>query len=122
MRFHSRWFPFGAPIFVLLVLVGCGTPAQTGPSGTSTGPAGPPGLIFLNAYNPATQYVATDVVTYQGSSYTALATSTNVAPVGAPFSATDWAVLAQAGAIGPVGATGPVGPQGPTGPQGVPGP
>ena len=72
----------------------------------------------MNTYNPATQYAATDVVTYQGSSYVALSTSTNVAPIGASLSATNWAVVAQAGATGP---TGPAGPQGPTGAAGATG-
>jgi lysophospholipase L1-like esterase len=130
----------------LCLLTGCGvsqtTGTATGPQGPQ-GPAGPPGLTFRNTFNMVSQYVATDVVTYQGSSYVALATSTGIVPVGSPTSATNWAVLAQAGApgtpgvqgspgvagiqgpagpAGQTGATGPSGPTGPAGPAGATGP
>ena len=117
-----------ALILSLLFLTGCGVsqPSQsslstTGPQGP-TGPAGTPGLIFLNAYNPAISYVATDVVTYQGSTFVALTSSTGVLPVGSPSSTADWAVLAQAGANGTPGVAGPVGPPGPVGATGPAGP
>ncbi|WP_198152101.1 hypothetical protein [Granulicella tundricola] len=101
-----------------VLLTGCGVTQSPSATVGPAGPAGAPGLIFLNAYTATLQYVPTDVVTYQGSSYVALATSTGVAPVGATASATDWAVLAQAGATGAPGAVGAVGA---AGPQGIPG-
>ena len=120
MPWRLPLFSSAAILVVISLSEGCGSPqsvqaAQQGP----TGPAGPPGLIFLNTYNPATAYLPTDVVTYQGSSYVAIASSTNVAPIGASASTADWAVLAQAGAQGPIG---PAGPQGIPGPQGLAGP
>jgi hypothetical protein len=70
-------------LLFLCFLTGCGvsqtTNTTTGPQGPQ-GPAGPPGLIFLNVYNAVIQYVATDVVTYQGSTYVALTTNTGVLP------------------------------------------
>lgn len=106
----------------LAILTGCGSGlAQTqGPKG-DTGPAGPPGLIYLGAYSTTTAYVPTDVVTYNGSSYVAVANSTNVSPVGAAASAADWNVLALAGSSGPAGSAGPQGLQGPQGVQGFTG-
>jgi hypothetical protein len=78
-------------------------------------------MTFLNTYNPATAYVATDAVSYLGSTYLAIAPSTGIAPSGNPSSATDWALLAQAGSNGAAGATGPQGAMGVAGPQGVAG-
>lgn len=103
---------------------GCGS-SQTAVLGATgvTGPAGAPGIIFLNAWNPATNYVYSNVVTYQGSSFFALQSSTNIAP-GAltnPASVADWTVLAAAGATGAAGLPGVPGPQGIPGPQGSPG-
>ncbi len=94
-----------------LSLSGC----STGQVISTQGPAGPPGLVFRNAYVAGTLYATTDVVTYLGSSYVALASSTNIPPVGNPSSVADWAVLASAGEVGAAG------PQGTQGPQGLPG-
>ena len=113
----KRVFCPPSSLFLLTLLVGCGTVRSQVVTGAQ-GPAGPAGLIFLNAYNPATTYTSTDVVTYQGSSYVALGSVTNVAPVGATTSTTYWAVLAQAGAVG---AQGVAGAQGAAGPKGDPG-
>ncbi len=107
---------------------GCGTSQVSLRSASTQGPAGPPGLIFTGPYNPFTPYVATDVVTYSGSSYVALAPSTGIPPTGNSASSSAWAVLAQQGAPGPQGLQGVTGPQGlqgvpgPTGAQGLPGP
>jgi hypothetical protein len=121
-----------------------GDPGPTGATGSpgstgSTGPQGPQGVpgpqgqnvnwrgtwSSVNSYNPY------DGVVYNGSSYVALAPSTNVPP---PDPA-HWQLIAQEGATGPTGATGPQGstgpqgaastvpgPQGPAGPTGPPGP
>ncbi len=113
-------------LFLAGLITGCGTGAAQGTKG-DTGAAGPPGLIYLGAFNPATAYVPTNVVTYNGSSYVSVANSTNVVPVGATASPLNWNVLAQSGAVGLAGATGAQGlqgaqgPAGQTGAQGVPG-
>ncbi len=114
----------GGTIFLMLLASGCGSGVAQGVQGPA-GPAGPPGLIYTGPYSAGKNYAATDVVTYGGSSYVAVQSSTNVAPTGAPDSALDWNVLAQSGAAGTMGATGPQGlpgPQGAVGPQGLPGP
>jgi hypothetical protein len=116
-----KFYHVGICVFLAVAsLTGCGTSHTPGPVG-AVGPVGPPGLIFMDAYSATTAYVTTDVVTYRGSSYTALLPNTNVLPIGATQSAVDWAVLAQAGAIGATGLQGSVGIQGPVGPQGVQG-
>lgn len=70
------------------------------------------------AFRSSTSYSAGDVVTFQGSSFVALKSTTGVAP---PTPST-WALVAQAGARGPAGAQGPAGPTGATGPAGAQGP
>jgi lysophospholipase L1-like esterase len=107
-------------VLCVLSLTGCGTTQI--PVSATQGPAGPPGLIWLGAYNPATAYVATDAVSYNGSSYYAVAAVTNTPPTGTPQSATFWNLLAQAGATGAQGVAGPAGPTGAQGPQGPIGP
>ena len=104
------------------LLSGCGTGRVIPQSEATQGPPGPPGLIFTNQYNPTTPYVLTDVVTFAGSSYVAVARSTGIPPIGDPASTATWAVLAQQGAIGPQGLQGTTGPIGPIGPQGLTGP
>ena len=108
-------------VVLFLSLTGCAT---------SGAPNATTGLTFRGAYNAATAYVPTDIVTFLGSSYVAIVPSTNVTPIGAVASASNWAVLAQAGATGAQGPAGPQGfqgptgapgPQGPIGPQGLPG-
>ncbi|MBU5614596.1 hypothetical protein [Geomonas azotofigens] len=83
---------------------------------------------FKGTWSSATVYAKDDCVFYGGSTYIALAASTNAQP---DISATSWTVMAQkgadgaagaAGATGATGATGPQGPQGIQGPQGPQGP
>ncbi|QNI37507.1 GDSL-type esterase/lipase family protein [Edaphobacter albus] len=115
------------------LLVGCGA-AQAKPSDTSpsqvAGPPGPPGMVYRKAYDPSAQYAANDAVTYQRSTYIAIASTTGVPPVGAAQSESKWALLAGAGIDGASGADGKQGaqgipgvpgPTGPTGPQGIQG-
>jgi len=68
------------------------------------GPAGPAGgaAIWMGAWSSSTAYVAPDAVSYNGSSYIATASSTNVLPTNTSY----WALLAQAGATGATGSTG----------------
>jgi hypothetical protein len=80
----------------------------TGPAGP-TGPAGSVGMIFAGQWVSTTAYVIPDVVTYNGSSYLAIANNSNKQPDTNPNT---WAPLALAGAAGPAGPTGPQGPQG----------
>lgn len=102
----------------------------TGPQG-ATGPAGATGaagLTFQGAYNPATNYVLNDGVSYQGSSYISVEAGNRGNSPGS--SSGWWSLLAQvgaggaAGSAGPAGATGATGgsgPQGPAGPTGATG-
>ena len=78
----------------------------------ATGNTGPAGLNFRGAWSAGNAYSATDAVSYAGSSYVALASSTGVAPVGAGGSAAAWSLLAQQGLNGN---TGEIGVQGATG-------
>lgn len=126
-----------ATITILLfpLLTGCGTaqakPADSTPPQGPAGPSGPPGMVYRKSYDPTVQYSANDAVTYLRSTYIALASTMNIAPVGSPQSAGKWSLLAGAGDNGASGATGPQGaqglpglqgPSGPTGPQGAQGP
>lgn len=98
-----------------------GPQGATGDPGPQ-GPTGPVGMTFKSAWLNTTTYNVDDVVTYQGSSYLALLTNTNIPP---DTDVTKWSLLAQKGDPGPTGATGAQGPQGPvgaTGPQGSQGP
>ncbi len=106
-----------ASILLPALLTGCGVSVVSA-STNATQTA----LVFRGPFNPVSAYLANDVVTYQGSSYVALAASSNVLPVGAPASTADWVMLAQAGSSGPQGASGPAGSPGPTGPVGLEGP
>jgi hypothetical protein len=109
-------------LFASSILTGCGTSQIVNPVNSNS--AATTELIFLGAYTAGTGYVPSDVVTYQGSSYVAVANSMNIAPAGATTSGADWAVMAQAGAAGAnglQGAQGQSGPQGAAGPQGVAG-
>lgn len=91
-----------------------GIPGAAGPQGPQ-GPQGPP-ISFQGLWNNATVYNTGDVVFYNGSSYIALSSNTNILPASG---STAWALLAQQGATG---AAGPAGSQGPTGLIGPPGP
>lgn len=90
-------------------------------AGGATGPAGPAGaagavgMIFAGQWATVVNYVVTDVVTFNGSSYIAIANNVNSEPDTHPGS---WALLAAAGAAGPAGPTGATGPQGPAGASG----
>jgi len=85
--------------FVLFTSVGAtGPKGVTGPKGATglQGATGSPGLVFLGAWSDTTAYVIGDVVSYNGSSYVASATNTDVNP----SNNSDWGVLASAGAAG----------------------
>jgi hypothetical protein len=93
-----------------------GDPGPQGPPGAD-GADGAPGLIPLGAWDNATPYQPTDVVTYNGSAYVAILPNTNRPPDVNP---TDWDLLVakgdqgDPGADGADGATGPAGPAGPS--------
>lgn len=93
------------------------TAGVAGPAGPP-GNAGPVGIIYAGAWLSTVAYVVTDVVTYNGSSYIAIASNSNAQPDTHPGS---WDLLAAAGLAGVAGATGQPGAQGATGPQGPPG-
>jgi hypothetical protein len=82
------------------------------------GDRGPAGLVWRGTWSAAESYVESDAVAWNGSSYVALAPSTAIEPP----SATEWQLLASAGAEGPTGPQGIQGEQGPTGPTGAEGP
>ncbi len=111
----------------------------TGPQGPQgdVGPQGPAGangvgFNFRNAFDNSASYAINDVVSYNGSSYVAIAATNPGDPT--PDLNPNWSLIAQqgaagsAGAPGATGAPGPQGPagaqgsQGPAGPQGPPGP
>lgn len=96
-----------------------GPPGPMGPMG-SPGARGPKGLVWTGEYNAGSPYQADDAVSYLGSSYIALSTTSGIAP--GTDGGTFWSVLAAAGAPGPAGLTGPQGPAGPIGSQGPAGP
>lgn len=79
-----------------------GIAGVAGPAGAQ-GPQGPAGVSFKGAWSSAESYVANDAVSYDGSTYIALATSAGARPDATPSA---WALLAQGGAAG---ATGPAG-------------
>ncbi len=104
-----------------------GPQGSQGPQG-STGPQGPAGtngtgFNFRNAFDPTATYAVNDVVTYNGSTYIAIAA--NGPSTQTPDQNTSaWSLLAQQGATGPqgpMGLTGAVGPQGPAGATGASG-
>jgi len=109
-----------------------GAQGPQGPQGAQ-GPAGPSGggIHWLGAWSAGTNYVSSDAVSYNGSSWLSVASNSSSAPsTGNPA----WNLLAQQGAAGSqglqgpqgtqgtTGAAGPQGAQGSQGPQGVPGP
>lgn len=85
---------------------------------SQSGVAGPPGLKWRGAWNPVESYLATDAVSYGGSSYIAVLANQAVTP---GTDITKWGLLAERGSDGPIGPEGPTGPQGPQGLQGPPG-
>lgn len=122
---HVQWRVVGGTTWANLVALSAITGPQ-GPAG-ATGPAGPTGASggstnWRGTWDSATAYSAAtfDAVTFNGSSYVAIANSTNQAPPNATF----WQLLAakgDTGATGPAGATGAQGPQGPQGSTGATG-
>lgn len=76
------------------------------------------GVRWRGAWSSTKAYRTNDVVSRLGSSYVALAGSTNVSPP----NAAKWAVFAAAGSAGAIGASGPPGPAGEIGPAGPSGP
>jgi hypothetical protein len=78
---------------------------SSGPAGAAGAP-GAVGIIWAGPWGSGTPYVATDAVSFNGSSYLALAPSTGVQPDTHPST---WALLALAGATGPIGPEGPAG-------------
>jgi hypothetical protein len=93
-----------------------GATGATGPTGP-TGPQGVPGpsVVWRGNWSSAATYNANDGVSYNGSSYVAIATNVNHPPDTHP---TEWQLIAQQGAVGPTGPQGVIGPAGPTGSQG----
>jgi len=117
-----------------------GSAGPIGPQGAA-GPTGPPGATgaagtngsgfdFRNAFNASASYAIDDVVTYNGSTYVAIAASSGPSNPTPDTNASGWSVMAQegtpgatgtagsAGAPGATGSQGPVGPTGTSGPQG----
>ena len=99
------------------------------------GPAGPAGLIWRGEWAADTNFVARDAVSFEGSSWVAIASSVSVEPDSDEMA---WSLLARKGDEGEqgpagragaqgrpgnatVGATGAVGATGPAGPQGIAG-
>jgi hypothetical protein len=80
-------------------------------------------VVWLGAWSNVANYIKSDAVSYNGSSFIAKVPNTNVVPV---VGAT-WDIMAQQGAQGAqgiqgaTGATGGQGIPGPQGPQGIPG-
>jgi hypothetical protein len=99
---------WGSPTSLIGPAGADGADGATGPSGGSTN--------WRGTWDPATAYVAStfDAVTYEGSSYVAIADSTNQAPPNVTF----WQLLA---AKGDTGATGPAGANGADGAPGADG-
>lgn len=102
----SDW---GSPVSLI------GSEGATG----ATGPEGPPGAGInpTGEYNAGTAYAVGDSVSYLGSSYVAIASTTGNLPTNATF----WQLLSEKGATGdtgPQGDPGPTGDTGPAGPQG----
>lgn len=71
--------------------------AQQGPPGPA-GPAGSPGLNWRGNWSASASYVINDSVLHQGSSWRALQSNNNSAPVAGP----NWSLVAQKGADGAV--------------------
>ena len=109
-----------------------GAQGPAGPAGQpgAQGPQGPAGnngtngvsFTFRNAFDPNQSYAVNDVVTFNGSSYIAIAPTqgqNNPTPDQSPSA---WTLMAQAGSQGPTGPQGPQGAPGPQGPIGAIGP
>jgi hypothetical protein len=79
-----------------------GVQGATGATG-STGPPGP-GYTWRGPWALAIQYNVNDVVSYQGSSWVCLVPNMNESPI---TGTTNWNVMAQEGATGPIGPSSP---------------
>jgi uncharacterized protein (TIGR02145 family) len=86
-----------------------------------TGPAGEDGksIDWRNAWNALARYALNDAVSYSGSAYIAIASSSGKNPAD---SVAYWQPMALKGDRGPTGETGPQGPQGTAGATGATGP
>ena len=85
----------------------------------ATGPTGPVGMTSQGAWDSGTTYAINDVVTRNGATWIAVATSTGVDP--ATDNGSHWKELAAKGDLGTTGPTGVTGATGPSGPAGVTG-
>ena len=85
-----------------------GAAGAVGPAGSTgaTGAQGAIGLDFRSAWSASTPYVTNDAVTFAGSTYLALSSNNNQEPDQYPQV---WAVLAEAGGVGPTGVAGAAG-------------
>ena len=111
-----------------------GTPGPVGATGAQgsvglTGAQGPQGaqgttgtngtgFTFRNGFDPTPQYAVDDVVTWNGSTYVAIAANggpNNLMPDTNPSA---WTLMARQGGAGATGSQGPSGTTGATGPQG----
>ncbi len=79
-----------------------GATGLTGPPG-ATGATGAPGMTFRGQWSPATFYSTNDAVSYDGSTYLALAAGSNQEP---DLYTQAWTIIAQAGSTGPTGPAG----------------
>jgi len=98
-----------------------GPTGAQGPTGATgaTGTIGPSGLTYKGVWSNDTGYVATDSVTYNGSTYIAVNANISERPDNDPG---NWSLIAAAGATGaagPAGANGATGATGPTGANGT---
>jgi Carbohydrate binding domain./Collagen triple helix repeat (20 copies). len=103
-----------------------GIAGATGPTGATgitgaIGPTGPTGAGFRvqGDWSASAIYQSGDVVSFEGQTYFATATSSNIAP---GTEASLWTIAAIKGATGATGATGTSGPTGLTGERGATGP
>ena len=82
-----------------------GPAGATGPQGTTgpTGATGAPGMNFRGQWSSSAFYSVNDAVSFDGSTYLALASGSNQQP---DQNAQAWTVIAQAGSQGPTGPAG----------------
>lgn len=88
-----------------------GAQGAAGPAGAvgstgATGAQGAVGMAFRGTWGSTTNYAPNDVVTFAGSSYLAASANRGQEPDQAPQV---WAVLAEAGGVGPMGVAGATG-------------
>ncbi|HZZ40208.1 MAG TPA: collagen-like protein, partial [Acidobacteriaceae bacterium] len=82
-----------------------GSTGQTGPPGAAgpTGATGAPGMNFRGPWSPSIFYSANDAISFDGSTWLALAANSSSQPDQFPQA---WTVIAQAGSLGPTGPAG----------------